>query len=56
MKQWLGKLIDKDDLERRDKWLCMMWPRVELLRELLASRGILFVISMTTKWQLVASC
>jgi adenine-specific DNA-methyltransferase len=43
MKQWLGKLVDRDDLERHDKWLCMMWPRVTLLRELLSPRGAIFV-------------
>ena len=28
IKQWLGKVVDRDDLERHDKWLCMMWPRL----------------------------
>jgi len=23
-KQWLGKVVDKEDLTRHDKWLCMM--------------------------------
>jgi adenine-specific DNA-methyltransferase len=43
MKEWLGKAVDRDDLERHDKWLCMMWPRVELLYELLSDTGFLFV-------------
>ncbi len=43
MKQWLGKVVDREDLERHDKWLCMMWPRLELLRELLSQRGIIFI-------------
>jgi len=42
MKQWLGKIVDRDDLERHDKWLCMMWPRLELLRELLSPSGAIF--------------
>ncbi|HEX5279658.1 MAG TPA: site-specific DNA-methyltransferase [Micropepsaceae bacterium] len=42
MKEWLGKVVDRDDLERHDKWLCMMWPRLELLRELLSDTGFLF--------------
>lgn len=42
MKEWLGKVVDTDDLERHDKWLCMMWPRVQLLKELLSERGVLF--------------
>jgi adenine-specific DNA-methyltransferase len=35
MKEWLGKVVDRDDLERHDKWCCMMWPRLQLLWELL---------------------
>lgn len=43
MKEWLGKVVDRDDLERHDKWLCMMWPRLSLLHELLSDTGFLFV-------------
>ncbi|HEY3779148.1 MAG TPA: DNA methyltransferase [Rhizomicrobium sp.] len=43
MKAWLGKVVDRDDLERHDKWLCMMWPRLQLLKELLSERGAIFV-------------
>ena len=43
MKEWLGKVVDRDDLERHDKWCCMMWPRLQLLKELLAPRGAIFV-------------
>jgi len=46
MKEWLKKSanpVDKEDLERHDKWLCMMWPRLQLLRELLADTGAIFV-------------
>jgi adenine-specific DNA-methyltransferase len=42
MKEWLKKSanpVDKEDLERHDKWLCMMWPRLSLLRDLLAGKG-----------------
>ena len=35
--------VDGEDLERHDKWLCMMWPRVQLLRELLSDDGVIFV-------------
>ena len=35
IKEWLGKAVGVDDLERHDKWLCMMWPRLQLLKELL---------------------
>jgi adenine-specific DNA-methyltransferase len=43
MKEWLGKVVDRDDLERHDKWLCMAWPRLTLLRELLSETGVIFV-------------
>lgn len=43
MKHWLKKTVDSEDLERHDKWCCMMWPRLKLLRELLAEDGVIFV-------------
>ena len=45
MKQWLkeNSPVDGEDLERHDKWLCMMWPRLQLLKELLAEDGVMFV-------------
>ena len=43
IKEWLGKVIGVDDLEKHDKWLCMMWPRLQLLKELLSDDGIIFV-------------
>lgn len=45
MREWLKKAspVDREDLERHDKWLCMMWPRLKLLHELLSPRGMLFV-------------
>ena len=45
MKQWLNanSPVDGEDLERHDKWLCMMWPRLHLLRELLADNGVIFI-------------
>jgi adenine-specific DNA-methyltransferase len=46
MKEWLKKSanpVDKEDLERHDKWLCMMWPRLNLLKELLSEDGSLWV-------------
>ncbi len=36
MQEWLNKVVDIEDLERHDKWLCMMWPRLQLLKELLS--------------------
>ncbi len=45
MREWLKKAspVDKEDLERHDKWLCMMWPRLKLLHELLAEDGVIFI-------------
>ena len=45
MKEWLKdkSSVDGEDLERHDKWLCMMWPRLQLLRELLAEDGVIFI-------------
>ena len=45
MQAWLEKNspIDVEDMERHDKWLCMMWPRLHLLRELLAADGAIFI-------------
>jgi adenine-specific DNA-methyltransferase len=38
--EWLSSNpINKEDLLRHDKWLCMMWPRLRLLHELLADTG-----------------
>ena len=43
MKDWFGKVVDRDDLTRHDKWCCMMLPRLKLLRELLRDDGAIFV-------------
>lgn len=45
MQEWLKKNspVDGEDLERHDKWLCMMWPRLHILRELLTEDGAIFV-------------
>jgi adenine-specific DNA-methyltransferase len=44
MKEWLStNPVDGDDMLRHDKWLCMMWPRLVLLRELLSERGSLWM-------------
>jgi len=46
MREWLKKEanpVDKEDLERHDKWLCMMWPRLKLLHELLAETGSIWI-------------
>ena len=45
IRQWLGKVVgrESEDLTRHDKWLCMMYPRLNLLRDLLADDGAIFV-------------
>ncbi|HNR81730.1 MAG TPA: site-specific DNA-methyltransferase, partial [Candidatus Pacearchaeota archaeon] len=45
IKEWLGKVVgpEGDDLTRHDKWLCMMYPRLKLLRDLLSDDGFIFV-------------
>ena len=45
LKEWFKEQspVDGEDLERHDKWLCMMWPRLHLLKELLADDGVIFV-------------
>ncbi len=42
IKEWLGKAVGKEaeDLSRHDKWLCMMYPRIALLRQFLRDDGV----------------
>lgn len=41
IREWLGKVVGKDveDLSRHDKWLCMMYPRLILLKRFLREDG-----------------
>ena len=43
--EWLGRVVGKeaDDLSRHDKWLCMMYPRLRLLRDFLDEDGFILV-------------
>ena len=45
IKKWLAQVVGKEgeDLSRHDKWLCMMYPRLQLLRQLLAENGSLVI-------------
>ncbi len=45
MSAWLGKVVGKEveDLSRHDKWLCMMYPRLVLLRQILREDGVIFI-------------
>lgn len=44
-KEWIGKAVGKEgeDFTRHDKWCCMMYPRLQLLKELLRDDGAIFV-------------
>ncbi|KCZ66182.1 hypothetical protein L53_02355 [Hyphomonas sp. L-53-1-40] len=45
IKAWLGNVVGKEaeDLSRHDKWLCMMYPRMRLLRDFLREDGVIFI-------------
>ena len=43
IKHWLNKVVDREDQCRHDKWLCMMWPRLNLLKDLLSNDGVIFI-------------
>lgn len=44
-KRWLGEVVGKEgeDLSRHDKWCCMMYPRLRLLKQLLSEHGVIFI-------------
>lgn len=41
--EWIGNTVGEEDLTRHDKWLCMIIPRLKMLRDLLKEDGILFI-------------
>lgn len=43
--KWLGEVVGKlgEDFSRHDKWLCMMYPRLALMRQLLSPKGVIFI-------------
>ncbi|HUT61497.1 MAG TPA: site-specific DNA-methyltransferase, partial [Phycisphaerae bacterium] len=45
IRRWLGQVVGREaeDLSRHDKWLCMMYPRLALLRQFLRSDAMIFV-------------
>ncbi len=45
MREWFGKALGREaeDLSRHDKWLCMMYPRMQLAIQFLRSDGFLLV-------------
>ncbi|MEM3112303.1 MAG: DNA methyltransferase [Candidatus Anstonellales archaeon] len=45
IKSWINKVVgpEGEDLTRHDKWFCMMYPRLKLLRDLLDDDGVIFI-------------
>lgn len=45
IREWLGQVVgeEAEDLNRHDKWLCMMWPRMQVLKQFLRDDGVIFV-------------
>lgn len=45
MREWLGKVVggEGETLDRHDRWLCMMYPRLAVLRQFLREDGAIFV-------------
>lgn len=45
IRRWLGEAVGKEGetLDRHDRWLCMMYPRLVLLRQFLRDDGVIFV-------------
>lgn len=45
IREWLGRAVgaEAEDLTRHDKWLCMMYPRLRLVHEMLRDDGVVFV-------------
>ncbi len=45
IKEWIGAAVGREgeDFNRHDKWLCMMTPRLKILRDLLADDGVIFI-------------
>ncbi len=44
MREWLNSNpVNEEDMLRHDKWLCLMWPRLRLLFELLSEQGSIWI-------------
>lgn len=45
IKKWLGEIVGKEgeDLSRHDKWLCMMYPRLALMKKLMSENGAMII-------------
>lgn len=45
IRKWLGEVVGKEGetLDRHDRWLCMMYPRLVLLRQFLSDDGVILI-------------
>ena len=45
IRKWLGEVVGKEGetLDRHDRWLCMMYPRLMLLKQFLREDGAIFI-------------
>lgn len=45
IRKWLGEVVGKEGetLDRHDRWLCMMYPRLLLLKQFLSDEGVILV-------------
>lgn len=45
IRKWLKQIVgaEGEDLSRHDKWLCMMYPRLQLLHKLLDKDGVIVI-------------
>lgn len=55
IREWLGKVVgpEGDTLDRHDRWLCMMYPRLALLKEFLRQDGSIWVSMDDSEIQLL---
>ena len=45
IRKWLGEVVGREGetLDRHDRWLCMMYPRLVLLRQFLRENGVILI-------------
>jgi adenine specific DNA methylase Mod len=45
IRKWFNEVVgnEEEDFTRHDKWLCMMYPRLQLLKKLLDKDGVIFI-------------
>lgn len=45
IKEWIGDTVgpEGETLDRHDRWLCMMYPRLQLLKQFLAREGSIWI-------------